>query len=86
MAVDDGHWRSVSINTHTEVLEAALVLVTDEPTHEFVLLDLHTACFDERRVVTVSVDTDRRYRTVCEQLLDPCIDVASWELCTDAVS
>jgi hypothetical protein len=77
MAVDDGHWCVISSNTHTKVLETSLALVTDEPLHELVLLDHHTVRVHERRVVTVGVDADRRYRTVGEQPQDPCLDVAS---------
>lgn len=63
MAVDDGHKFINSLNTHTEVLEASLFLARVESTHEVVVLDRHTAFFDERHIVTVAVHNDRRYRT-----------------------
>jgi len=86
VAVDDGNKVIIFLNTHTEVLEASLCLARVESIHEFVVLDLHTAWVDERHIVTVVVHNDRRYRSVCEQLPDPCFDVASWEVFGNAFS
>ena len=52
------------MNAHTEMFEASLFLARDEATHELILLDQDAACFDERRLVAVAVDTDRQYRSV----------------------
>ena len=52
------------MNAHTNMLEASVFMATDEATHELILLDRDAARFDERRIVTVAVDTDRRCRTV----------------------
>ena len=52
------------MKAHKEMLEALLFLAGYEATHELILLDRDAARFDERRIVAVAVDTDRRYRTV----------------------
>ena len=64
VAVDDGYWCVISMKAHTNILEASLLLATDEATHELILLDRDAACFDECRILTVAVDTDRRCRSV----------------------
>ena len=52
------------MHAHTEILEASVFLARDEAMHEFTVIDHDATCLDERRIVAVAVDNDRRRRTV----------------------
>ena len=78
VAIDDGHWCAklcstdlgISMNAHTEMLEASLFVPVDDghwcarlcSTGLGIFQDV--ACFDDHRIVAVAADTDRRHRTV----------------------
>jgi hypothetical protein len=81
VAVDDGHCVAISLQAHPEVLVAPLWLVGHESCHKLVLCDLNTVTFgNDRRVIAVGVDVDRRYRTAVEEQPDPSIDVSVFDL------
>ena len=81
VAVDDGHCVAISLQAHPEVLVAPLWLVGHESCHKLVLCDLNTVTFgNDRRVIAVGGDVDRRYRTAVEEQPDPSIDVSVFDL------
>jgi hypothetical protein len=81
VAVDNGHCIAISLHAHPEVLVAPAWLLGQESLHELVLSDLNPATFgNDRRVIAVGVDVDRRYRTAEEKKPDPSIYVSVWDL------
>ena len=58
--------------------------VFHEVVDDLVPKDLHPFGQHESRVMSVGVDSDRRYHTVGEQIADPGNDVAFWEIPSNA--
>ena len=84
MAIDDGDGLVALARANTEVLEAPVRLGSRDVPDDLVLKDLYPTGQHESRVMSVGVDSDRRYRTVGEQLADPGADVAFWEFLPNA--
>ena len=82
--MDDGDGLVTLVPANTKVLEAPVPLGLHEVPDDPVLKDLYPIGQHESRVMSVGVDSDRRYRTVGEQLADPGADVAFWEFLPNA--
>ena len=83
MAIDDGNGLAALARVNTEVLERPVMLlmeVFDQPA----LKGFHSLGKHDSRVMSVGVDSDRRYPSAGEQILDPGNDAAFWQFSSKA--
>ena len=75
VAIDEGNDLAALARAKTEVLERPVRLIM-EAFDDLVLEDVHSTGKHVSRVMSVGVDSDRRYILVGEQILEPANDAA----------